>query len=900
MKRTRGQFERLECRRVLASDLEIYRNGEVATDTDAADILATSQAMDASLLENHGVRVERFLTTAGPPSNYVSSPGGVHEGVVRVSIVHNSGTYSGTASLLPSGNDLLTASHLFVDPVFGTLAISANAYFDTLPNPISINFIDIGNYTGNDLQSGDLAIASLSQQAPASIPRYDIHRAGGETNAIFETVGYGRYGTGTQGDIFASGTKRSGFNRVEGYGQMLNGIDAAPGAYLSNSHLVFDFDNGIAANDAAGVRLGISNVGLGASEVNTARGDSGGPAFIANRIAGVTSFGYGYNFGPDVTPGVTDSSYGEMSVDTRVAAYANFVDAYINQPGAPTILDVVLRGSGWANGVDYSFSDAIAVGDQLRPVATQGVNSISIQFSEHVRLRGSNGTLSDLNGSVLELRQTTRTDQAPATNATVAATNFSYDVGTHTATWTFSTLPDGKYAIHLNSPGPGVSGVVDVLNTALDADWDNLTAGTPDNFADDPVRTFVTGDGVAGTEGNKFRFHFALLAGDYNGSGKVDASDASPLGDGNGDGLVNSSDESVRLSNLNDYLPLRNIGGADLKDDEIVNGFDLTIWKNGFGGTAAGDVNGDGIVDGADFLAWQRLYLTQSAWYEGDAQLAPAVLAGLAPQVSNVIISGSTSTHSPFSFATVDGSGNQLKTVPVGGADTISIVFSENVNVLPDSLDVVGLRTANIPQRASFSYNPLTFTATWRFVGWAISDQYALVLSDQVTDADGNWLDGDWVNPATTTTVNSLVSEFPSGDGSPGGIFSFVMTILPGDANLDGAVNSTDYTAYLLNLYGPPGPRVFTQADFNGDGVTNSADIDLMLASWQDSLQSILIASDIDGDFDVDADDIAIIDDDATLTGPGLDGDVNEDWIVDVEDLDWAFAQFDLSLNVVS
>src|SRR5690606_22097578 len=49
-----------------------------------------------------------------------------------------------------------------------------------------------------------------------------------------------------------------------------------------------------------------------------------------------------------------------------------------------------------------------------------------------------------------------------------------------------------------------------------------------------------------------------------------------------------------------------------------------------------------------------------------------------APQVTNVIISNTVpnSPHAPFSFDTVDGSGLQLRTVPVGGADTVSIQFS--------------------------------------------------------------------------------------------------------------------------------------------------------------------------------------------------------------------------------
>jgi len=138
---------------------------------------------------------------------------------------------------------------------------------------------------------------------------------------------------------------------------------------------------------------------------------------------------------------------------------------------------------------------------------------------------------------------------------------------------------------------------------------------------------------------------------------------------------------------------------------------------------------------------------------------------GLPPQVLNVIVSGSASLHDPFSLDTVDGSGSQIATVPVGGVETISIVFSEGVNVDANSLMVIGLTTATLPQVAEFSYDGATNTATWGMEGWALGDQYVLSLSDAITDLDGNNLDGEWTNPASITTVNSAVSTFSSGDG---------------------------------------------------------------------------------------------------------------------------------------
>ncbi|HMP05649.1 MAG TPA: dockerin type I domain-containing protein, partial [Lacipirellulaceae bacterium] len=45
---------------------------------------------------------------------------------------------------------------------------------------------------------------------------------------------------------------------------------------------------------------------------------------------------------------------------------------------------------------------------------------------------------------------------------------------------------------------------------------------------------------------------------------------------------------------------------ADFNQDGLVNSPDLTIWRNAFLQTSAGDANGDNRTDGHDFLIWQR------------------------------------------------------------------------------------------------------------------------------------------------------------------------------------------------------------------------------------------------------------------------------------------------------
>jgi hypothetical protein len=48
---------------------------------------------------------------------------------------------------------------------------------------------------------------------------------------------------------------------------------------------------------------------------------------------------------------------------------------------------------------------------------------------------------------------------------------------------------------------------------------------------------------------------------------------------------------------------------ADFDSNGIVDALDVGAWKSHFGsnGTrSAGDANGDGVIEGADFLIWQQ------------------------------------------------------------------------------------------------------------------------------------------------------------------------------------------------------------------------------------------------------------------------------------------------------
>ncbi len=796
---------------------------------------------------------------------------------------HVQGQINGSV-LLPTGRHVLTAGHTSEDREIvlypGTVNEEIVEVIAVHPHPLHIYNPEGSGY--------DIAILELAHELDLAVQRYGVYREFDELGQTHHRVGFGLSGQ----EFLQAGTagvKRSGVNRYDSLEDQ-------------NTRLNYDFD-------ASGPE--------GDDEVLSAGGDSGSPVFIYDGstplIAGIANEGFN-DFGV--------SAFGRGGKDARVSIFAEWIDEVLyGNHIAPTIVDVTLRGSSWDPDLEYKFSELVAAGEQFRSIATQNVTHLSIQFSEEVTLRNTAGVQVYMDASAMRLRRTFRVEDSEDPDYNKVVTRivepvtfpFSYDPHTKTATWRFNPLPDGKYSIEIDAPSPEKAGVVDAANNPLDGEWTNDHAGTPDNFADDPHRTFQTGNGTPGGTGSAFRLHFALLAGDYNGDGVVDAADASAPGDGNGDGVVDGSDSPTNLGVMGNVLALLKYNGADFNDDEKVDAADLQIWRTAYATNGNADADGDSDTDGNDFLVWMSNLGYDSVW-SYNANVAAAVTMGVGPRVTNIIVSGSQSTHAPFSFTTVDGSGEQLKTVPVGGADTVTIVFDEAVNVSAGSLFMVGLQTINVPTLAEFSYDALTFSATWRFEGWAIGDQYLLALSDEVTNVDGVPLDGEWTNPnrlyqtgsSGSYFADTAISEFPSGDGTPGGWFTFVMSLLPGDADLNGVVNGTDFNILAVH-YGVGLNKLFHQADFDGNGVVNGDDYDLLAANYNRNLQVLWVAADLNLDGTVDGADLAIIGDNAGMTGADWeDGDLDGDGEVTLADLDLALTLYGLwgldgfEFNVVS
>jgi hypothetical protein len=161
---------------------------------------------------------------------------------------------------------------------------------------------------------GDLAVVTLTEDAPASVPRYPLYGAQDEVGQPIVVAGYGAPGHGSTGQgEEARPTKRAGLNRYE----------AVRDDYPSVDFLAYDFDSGLPANNALAWFGVESDLGFGADEVFAAIGDSGGPTFIKGAIAGITAFGLSLPEA-DVND-QTDASWGEAGFDTRVSMFREFI-----------------------------------------------------------------------------------------------------------------------------------------------------------------------------------------------------------------------------------------------------------------------------------------------------------------------------------------------------------------------------------------------------------------------------------------------------------------------------------------------------------------------------------------------------------------------------------------------
>ena len=288
---------------------------------------------------------------------------------------------TGTVIVAPQNIWVLTAAHCFYDNngvLFNPQRLRfnlpeggiANTFYagqQLIPHP---NYNPAVGVTGGfDIGLIKLGVNLAGLTTPWNFNHGEIanERADLNPGIVGTKVGFGDSGDGVNGATSnppgvpnagdpnaQQGTKRQGTNFVNLYGPIVAGnaifdaTDDVNQLTAPANTLIYDFDNHVAGgNGSLTSPNGSFGTATGTTEADTAPGDSGGPMFMFdftnNRftVVGVTS--YGTDFGDPPPPGLgpgpdPGSRFGDIAVDTRVRAYANWIDQVIVPEPASVML----------------------------------------------------------------------------------------------------------------------------------------------------------------------------------------------------------------------------------------------------------------------------------------------------------------------------------------------------------------------------------------------------------------------------------------------------------------------------------------------------------------------------------------------------------------------------------
>lgn len=333
-----------------------------------------------------------MVTITRNPDRYLVMPGEGYDGVVQVS----AGGFYGSGVLLKGGRAVLTAAHV-VDGA-ETITVRMDTFAGRINLPASQYvlhpYYDIAN--GN----GDLSLIWLDAPAPVSAERSTIYRYNDDLGSDTTIVGYGLTGEGLTGYVDASSaapSKHLAENRFDATAEILKQASIINWDPVPDSQLIIDFDNGSREQDALGALMGLHDTGQGSTEGMIAPGDSGGPAFIGDKVAGIATYTASLSQNgeaPDINDKL-DSSYGEIGAFQRVSYYQQWIDQSLRaaDPNAPTrredVEKTIVEGSDetsltyflleftgerdhpneWIS-VDYTTRDGTAIaGEDYLPVA---------------------------------------------------------------------------------------------------------------------------------------------------------------------------------------------------------------------------------------------------------------------------------------------------------------------------------------------------------------------------------------------------------------------------------------------------------------------------------------------------------------------------------------------------
>lgn len=268
----------------------------------------------------------------GDPQYFPTMP--LHSGVARLSAsIPGFGTGACSGALLADRLHIVTAAHCVSrggqaastatvrfyggsnpDMLVSTLSGSSATHAVLTASSVFIH----PDYTGEVVDQNDIALLRLGSAAPGWITAYDIAFSPALALQGFTVAGYGlrSSGGGSVGADLPAGRLRAGENRFElrmGDPTLGGFFDGRYGSAPVAHSWLADFDSGLAGHDAACRLASLCDPGVGRREVGAAPGDSGGPAFIDNRLAALVSYGLSFGTARGDQDATLNSSFGEFN-----------------------------------------------------------------------------------------------------------------------------------------------------------------------------------------------------------------------------------------------------------------------------------------------------------------------------------------------------------------------------------------------------------------------------------------------------------------------------------------------------------------------------------------------------------------------------------------------------------